>query len=140
MSWDHYFLEMAALAATRSKDPSSKVGAVIADEKHRIVSVGFNGLPRGVQDHANRLEDRELKLRMVIHAEVNAILFAQRDLAGCTMYVSPFMPCAQCAAMIVQVGVKKVVTPSDLPDRWSTDSGVAKTMFREAEVELYIVP
>ena len=115
--WEERFMSMARLVATWSRDPSTKVGAVIVDRRKRIVSVGFNGFPAGVDD---TIVSREQKILRAIHAEANAILFAQRDLAGCTIFVT-HPPCAQCAALIVQCGITRVVSPIPTPDfasRW----------------------
>src|SRR3990172_2103187 len=81
-AWDSRFLRLAEFVAQWSKDPNTKVGAVIVDGTHRIVSLGFNGFPRGVDDD-ERLRNRELKLKLMVHAEMNAILFAGRALDGC---------------------------------------------------------
>lgn len=126
----------ARWAAEKSKDPSTKVGAVIVDPSNRIVSVGFNGPPRGVPDDAGI--DRETKLMRTLHAEQNAILFAQRDLSGCSLYVT-HVPCARCAAMIVQTGIIEVNAPQ--PDdafleRWRKEYVEAGFMFHHAGVQL----
>ena len=97
--WDSRFLEMARLVSSWSKDPSTQVGAVITRGKF-VVSLGFNGHPKGVADTPDRLENREAKYRTIIHAEMNAILTAKQDLEGCTIYVWPFMPCSQCGAAV----------------------------------------
>ncbi|MBT3764776.1 MAG: CMP deaminase, partial [Rhodospirillales bacterium] len=91
--WDHRFLNLARFIANWSKDPSTQVGCVIADPMMRIVSTGFNGLPSGVEDTIERLENRDIKYEMVVHAERNAIIDAKRDLSGLTLYVWPLMPC-----------------------------------------------
>ena len=122
--WDRRFLDLAAGMATWSKDMSTQVGAIIVDRDQRIVSSGYNGFPRGVVDSIERYQDRDTKYRMVVHAEINAILFAKRDLTGCTIYVHPFMPCARCAAMVIQTGIKRVVYPpasEDILSRWADD-------------------
>ena len=80
--WQRRFFDLARLIATWSKDPSSQVGAVIVDDKKRIVSVGFNGLPMGVEDTAERLNVRELKYELIVHAEANAILTAPKSVSG----------------------------------------------------------
>jgi dCMP deaminase len=132
--WDQRFLGLAAHVAQWSKDPSTQVGAVIVDEKNRVVSLGFNGFPRGVED---RDMPREQKLLRTIHAEVNALLFARQDVEGCTMYVT-HPPCAQCAAKIVQAGIKEVVCLiSDVSycTRWESDMTEALDMYIEAGVE-----
>ena len=83
--WDRRFLDLAAGMATWSKDMSTQVGAIIVDRDQRIVSSGYNGFPRGVVDSIERYQDRDTKYRMVVHAEINAILFATRDLTGGTI-------------------------------------------------------
>ena len=134
-NWDHRFLAMAQLVATWSKDPSSKVGSVIADGK-RIVSLGFNGFPAGTDDDPSIYDNRERKYRRVLHAEQNAMSFAKRDLTGCTIYIT-HPPCTRCAAQIVQEGIKRVVCPSPSADflvRWEDDMREARAMFKEANV------
>jgi dCMP deaminase len=140
--WDKHFLEMARLVAERSKDPSTKVGAVIVDEHKRIVSTGYNGLPRGVDDSAERLENRETKYQIILHAEHNAVLFARRDLSGCTVYTSGFSPCAHCASILIQVGIKRVVSPratGEVAARWAKSLCLTNNLFREAGVQLDLV-
>lgn len=142
--WDRRFLDMAKLVAAWSKDPSTKVGAVITDElTHRIVSVGFNGFPRQCDDSRSLYADRETKLRRVIHAEMNAILFAARDLRGCTLYTWPFMPCARCAGVVIQSGVWRVVSsacPPDIAERWAVELEESRRLFDEAGVTYLEVP
>lgn len=103
--WDRRFLGLAKDPyATWSKDPSTQVGAVITKGNHQV-SQGYNGFPAGVNDDAERYADREFKYRAVIHAEENAIIWAGRDLTGCTIYVYPMPPCAGCAGKIIQSGI-----------------------------------
>lgn len=138
MKHKEWALELAKVVAKRSKDPSTKVGAVIFDPLGRVVSVGFNGLPMGVADLPQRLNDRAIKYRMTRHAEANALAFANRDLDGCTIVVT-HPPCAQCAGSIVQHGIARVIypTPSDeMFDRWVEDFIVSDVMFQEAGVEV----
>jgi dCMP deaminase len=94
--WDMRFLALAAHISSWSKDPSSQVGAVITDG-NRIVSLGYNGFAAKVKDAEERLGDRETKLQLTIHAEENAMIFAKRDLRGCTVYVT-HPPCPRCAS------------------------------------------
>lgn len=139
LRWDRYFQTMAQAVAAKSKDPSTQCGAVIADAKQRLVSVGYNGFARGVNDTPERYADRPTKLKLVIHAEANALLFAQRDLDGCTIYTWPFQPCATCAALVIQAGIARVVAPlpsAGILERWALDIDLAQQMFREAGVEL----
>lgn len=138
-NWDERFLGMAHLVSTWSKDPSTKVGAVIVDKNKRIVSTGFNGFPKGIHDFSFRYDNKMLKYKMIVHAERNAILFAQRDLAGCTLYTWPVPCCAECAAMVIQAGIKKVVVPNIdivVGPQWSESFRIADMMFREAGVEV----
>jgi dCMP deaminase len=137
--WDSRFLELAKLVSTWSKDPSTQVGAVITRDKF-VVSLGFNGHPKGVADTAERLENREVKYRTIIHAEINAILTAKQGLDDCTIYLWPFMPCSQCGSAIVQAGIKRVVAPKSDNDRWVESFAFTTQMFAEAGVELVILP
>lgn len=137
--WDNRFLELAKFVSQWSRDPSTKVGAVIVDKMNRIVSLGYNGFACGVDDNKERLNNREIKYKMVVHADANAILFAKRDLTDCIMYLYPFMACSNCASLIIQSGIKKVVAPKDMPDRWKKDIDLALEMFREAKVEVVLV-
>lgn len=139
MNWDKWLIGLAEYISTASKDPSTKVGAVIVDSDRRVVSVGYNGLPRGVEDSEERLNNREIKYRMILHAERNALLFSQRSLVGCIMYVYPMMPCASCASMIIQSGIKKVVAPYNDNPRWVDDFELSKQLFKEAGVELFLI-
>jgi len=137
--WDFRFLDLAKFISEWSKDPSTKVGAVIADRKKRIISVGYNGLPIGVDDSKERLENREVKYNLIIHAERNAILFAQRDLEGCSLYTWPFMPCSSCASIIVQAGIKRCIAPENHNPRWKDNFELSRTLFIEGEVELLLL-
>jgi dCMP deaminase len=117
ISWDEYFMGVAILAAQRSKDPSTQVGACIVDSDMRILSTGYNGFPKGCSDDEfpwNRDEAKgETKYQYVVHAELNAILNASgKQLAGSTVYVCLF-PCNECAKAIIQSGIKEVVYLSD---------------------------
>ena len=133
--WDLRFLEMARNAASWSKDPSTKVGAVIVDDDKRVISVGYNGFPKGVTDD-ERLNDREEKYKMIVHAERNALLFANKDVRNCNLFTYPFMPCSVCAGMIIQAGIKRVVTVRNNNSRWQKDFAVSCQMFKESEVDL----
>jgi dCMP deaminase len=116
--WDQRFLDMACLVGSWSKDPSTKTGAVIVDVQKRVVSVGYNGFPAQVVDDA-RLDCRELTYEIIIHAEVNALMFAQRPVIGCTLYTSPFMSCSRCAALLIQAGITRHVAPRNDAPRWA---------------------
>ena len=138
--WDRRFLELTSTVAQWSKDPSTKVGAVIVDDKNRVVSMGFNGFPRGTSDAEQRYGDRELKLKQIIHAEINAILFAKQDLAGCTLYVTPLAPCAQCASVIIQSGITRVVSlPNRENSKWIEHMKLAQLNFKDANVSFEVL-
>lgn len=137
--WDRWFLGLAEYVSTASKDPSTKCGAVIVDKKRRIVSVGYNGFARGVDDNPKHYLDRNVKLRKVLHAENNAILFADKPLDNCTIYTWPLSCCAHCAAMIIQKGIVRVVspmTPVAIAMRWGDDLILADGDLRHAGVKL----
>lgn len=139
--WDSRFLQLAEHISDWSKDPSTQAGAVLIDEHKRVVSVGYNGFPRKVRDSTPRYDNRELKYKLVVHAEVNAILFAHR-IIGCTLYTWPFQPCIRCAVQIIQVGIWRVVsppTPADKAARWAEEMNLAQDMFHEAAVKLDIL-
>ena len=117
ISWDEYFMGIAQLSALRSKDPSTQVGACIVDKAHKVVSIGYNGMPVGVDDECipwGHGEGLESKYLYVCHAELNAILNTRDSahLNGCTLYVTLF-PCNECAKAIIQAGVSEVVYLSD---------------------------
>ena len=134
--WDRRFIELAQHIATWSKDPSSKVGAVIVDEHRRVVSVGFNGFPAGVSDEE---VPRERKLLRVVHAEMNACAFATAPVRGCTIYVT-HPPCSNCAAILIQKGIFRVVYPTpeeSFKQRWHEHYSEAILMFMEAGVNVY---
>ena len=135
--WDYNFLELAKTVSTFSKDPSTKVGAVIADENNRVVSIGFNGFPKGIKDD-HRLDNREMKYQIVVHAEVNALLFAERSVKGCTLYTWPFMPCCRCASSIIQAGIRRVVSLENKEERWLDSFRLSHDMFTEARIPLVL--
>lgn len=137
IGWHEFFLGMAKYVSKKSKDPSTKVGCVIVDDRWRVVSVGYNGFPKGITDD-ERLNDREIKYQMVLHAEQNAILFAERCLKGCTIYTWPFQPCSICASTIIQAGIKRVVTVPNTTGRWEENFELARKNFMDAGVEFWI--
>jgi dCMP deaminase len=138
LDWDQYFMSMAHLAAFRSKDPNTQVGACIVNPQKRVVGLGYNGFPHGCDDAVYSWEREgeflETKYPYVVHAELNAILNSIQNLAGCTIYVSLF-PCNECAKAIIQSGIKKVIYESD---KYTGTEGniAAKKMFQDAGVTL----
>ena len=138
-NWHQRFLSLAEHIAQWSKDPSTQVGAVIVDTDRRIISTGYNGLPQGVTDSDERLQVRETKYEMIVHGEINAILFAKQDLQGSTLYTWPLMPCSRCAGIVIQSGVKTVVAPYNDNPRWADSFTLSETMFRESNVKLILL-
>ncbi len=113
IDWDEYFMGIAFLSALRSKDPNTKVGACIVDRDHKVVSIGYNGMPRGVDEDKiswAKGEGLDSKYLYVCHAEFNAILNTRDGTAlqGCTLYVTLF-PCNECTKAIIQTGIKEIV-------------------------------
>jgi len=136
IDWDSYFMGVAKLSAQRSKDPNTQVGACIVDNDKKIVGCGYNGAPNGFNDEVmpwNRDGDFiNTKYAYVCHAEVNAILNSHADLRGTTIYVDLF-PCNECAKIIIQSGIKKVIYFSDKYN--GTDGNiVAKKLFDECGI------
>ena len=119
ISWEEYFMSIAILSALRSKDPHTKVGACIVSEEHKVLSLGYNGMPHGVDDQKipwagsdSGKEINETKYPYVCHAELNAILNSNHNLKGSTLYVTLF-PCNECTKAIIQSGIRKIVYLSD---------------------------
>lgn len=145
--WDRRFLDVAKTFSKFSKDPSTKVGAVIVDREGRVVGTGYNGFPRGVSDDPERYNNRELKYELVVHAEVNAVLTAGHQARGGTLYVypgfgSPCM-CTGCAKAAIQAGIRRVVGLNEEIDaerlaRWSASLHNAQLMCDEAGLEVSI--
>ena len=113
ITWDEYFMGVAKLSALRSKDPNTQVGACIVNDENRIMTVGYNGLPRGCSDDDFPWEREgnpyDTKYAYVCHAELNAILSCgTADLRNNRVYVTLF-PCNECAKAIIQAGIKRVV-------------------------------
>lgn len=135
--WDLRFLDLAKNVSEWSVDPSTKVGCVIATNDNRILSLGYNGFPRGVEDIKSRYEDRPMKLKLVCHAERNALDNAHFDVSGATLY-STLYTCNECAKSIIQRGIKRVVTPKPVIDdrgdifNWKE----ADLMYKEAGVKV----
>lgn len=139
--WDHWFFGLAEYTASASKDPSTKVGAVVTGANdRRKVSFGYNGFPPGIADD-DRLADREKKYGLVIHAERNALDNATFDVIGGTLYCTVH-PCKDCAKSIISRRIRRVVTgpiPKIEPGRWTEEIPGAQELLREAGVEVVIL-
>lgn len=136
LKWDNRFLDLAEHVSKWSKDPSTQVGAVIVRPDNTIVSLGYNGFPRGVNDSPQNLHNREHKYPRVVHAEVNAILMAKEPLANCTLYVTPLSPCSSCAGVIIQSGIRRVAFRSAYigTEKWNASFAISAEMFEQAGV------
>lgn len=134
--WDIDFLRLAEFWAQRkSKDPSTQVAAIITDARKSIVGIGYNGFPRGVDDTPARLNDRPIKYKYVVHAEPNAILIAGDRARGGTIYTWPLFTCNECAKLVIQAGISRVVAPNMEEERWASAYDISLTMYHEAGVE-----
>lgn len=137
------FVKIAQAISEMSKDPSTKVGAVVIDDDFTILATGFNGFPRGVVDSYARLTDRSTKLKFISHAEANAIAQAARvgaKLFGSTLVVTALHPCSNCAKLIIQSGIKRVIAPTmkgdSINEQWIAERDLSNIMFEEAGVEV----
>ena len=138
--WDKRFLKLAKHISEWSKDPSTQVGCVVVGPDREIRSTGFNGLPRGIEDNDERLNDREIKYPLICHAEENAIMHAARigiSLKDCTAYVT-WPPCTRCARSLIQAGISTIIYPenTEIPERWITDFNLSLNMLKEANINL----
>lgn len=137
--WNHRFYDLAKLVSQWSKDPSTKVGAVIVNNDKQVLALGYNGFPRGVYDSQSRYEERDVKHKFVVHAERNALDNAFTDVRGASMYVTHF-PCSECAKGIIQRGIRKIFTPPPDPNKqYIQEEGLINasiTMFIESGVEI----
>lgn len=154
LKWDRHFLDLCQAHAVMSKDPSTRVGAVIVGPDKEIRSAGFNGFPRGIQDLPERLEDRDTKLKLIVHGEMNAILAAARvgiPLKGCTLYLLATdnsgaiwggPPCTRCTVEIIQAGISEIVSypPKSVPSKWHADLGLSGQLLTEAGIIYREVP
>jgi len=134
-SWPHRFIRLAEHVAQWSKDPSTKVGAVIIRPDKKVAGLGYNGFPRGIADI--NLDDRNHKYPRMVHAEVNAILNAHGSVQGCSLFTWPLPPCDRCATFIIQAGIISVASPKsseDVENRWAKSLGIAHELLKEAGV------
>ena len=139
--WKRRFISLAKHVSEWSQDPSTQVGAVIVRPNKSVASVGFNGFPQGVEDTKERYLDRDMKLKLTVHAEQNAIIFTNESLVGYTIFTYPLFPCSICAGFIIQSGITHVVAPDstygkyiESKDRWKDSNELAKSMFKERGV------
>jgi len=145
--WQRRFLELAKSVAAWSKDPSRQVGAVIVNPDTRtILSLGYNGFPRNIEDTPTRLNDRDIKYKYVVHAEMNAIYnasFTGTSLRGAHMFIYGLPICNECAKAVIQVGIERIVMPSfdntmNSP-KWVNSWETSQELFREAKVSYQFI-
>jgi dCMP deaminase len=146
--WDRHFLQLCIDHARMSKDPNTRVGSVIVGPDRELRSAGFNGFPRGIEDSWCRLHDRDVKLELIVHGEMNALMAAARvgiPLKGCTLYLAATddtgtqwggPPCSRCTVHLIQAGIAEVVSfpIKAVPSRWHDDLAFARTLLHEARV------
>lgn len=137
------FLPVARALAAMSKDPSTKVGAIILADDGDVISVGFNGFPRGVFDDKSRYQDRPTKLKLIAHAESNAIAQAARkgvSIKGSTLLVTALYPCTNCAKQVIQSGIRRVLAPAvhapHTNEEWREERRISEWMFAEAGIQI----
>jgi dCMP deaminase len=135
--WDARFLFLARLVGSWSKDPSTQVGAVIVRPDKTVASVGFNGFCQKADDSPELYNDREFKLKRIIHAEINALLFCREPKDGYTLYSSQ-IPCSYCAIHLIQAGIRLFVfppLPKESEARWGEDKALTLSYFAECGVD-----
>ena len=138
MNWDEYFLAIAETVALKSKDPSSKMGCVIVDQNKRVVSLGYNGLIQGANESKMTLTERPMKYYFAIHSEMNALLFAHRDLTGCTLY-NRVATCENCLKYCLQAGIKRFVYRELRVHSYSTDPKKSMTNIETDEAVIRLL-
>jgi dCMP deaminase len=138
--WDNRFMKLAREISTWSRDPSTKIGAVIVNDERRILATGYNGFPRGIADTEERLNDREQKYPRIVHGEMNALMNALYNgvsVKGATLYVWGLPVCAECTKNVIQSGIAHVViTPTEhSPKKWQDQwNSMSLPMYEEARV------
>jgi dCMP deaminase len=135
-------MRVAREISTWSRDPSTKIGAVIVNDERRILATGYNGFPRGIEDTEERLNDREQKYPLIVHGEMNALLgalYSGVSVKDATLYVWGLPVCAECTKNVIQSGIKRVVItyPEHAPEKWQTQwNNMSKPMYEEAGVSI----
>jgi dCMP deaminase len=142
LKWDNRFMRLAQEITSWSKDPSTKVAAVVVSPDMTLISSGYNGPARGVRDDIPDRMERPLKYKVNVHAEVNSICNAARQgssTMGGTLYVVGLPPCSLCASPMINAGIVRVVVPKmEVPERWQEDLDLANLLLQEAGVEVCI--
>ena len=137
--WADRYMKLAQVISTWSKDPSTKVGAIVVGHNGEILSQGYNGFPRKIKDTNNRLNNRSEKYKYIIHAEMNAIFNASLNgvsLQNSSIYIYGLPICHECAKGIIQVGIKNVIIHKQIKDNWQESCQIAQEMLIEAGVTI----
>lgn len=143
--WDARFMRLAREISTWSKDPSTKIGAVIVNDERRILATGYNGFPRGIDDSEERLNDRDQKYPRIVHGEMNALmnaLYSGVSVKDATIYVWGLPVCSECTKNVIQSGIKRVVIThiDNSPEKWQHQwITMSKPMYDEAGVSITYV-
>ena len=137
--WDLRYLQLAKEVSSWSKDPSTQIGAIAVGTKGQVLSQGYNGFPRGIEDRVSYYENRETKYKYVVHAEMNVIYNATYNgvsLDGATLYVTGLPVCSDCAKGIIQVGIRRVVMiEQNVPQKWIESWKTTAGMFEQANID-----
>jgi dCMP deaminase len=142
MNWDEYFINLANSIKLKSKDNSTKIGAVIVGKENEIVSTGYNSFPRGIDDNVPERQERPEKYYWMAHAELNSIINSARigvSTNHCVMYMSCSIPCADCAKAIINAGICKIYCKKDdesIGVHWKESQLRSIQMFKETGVEV----
>lgn len=137
--WDLRFLELAKLVSSWSKDPSTKVGAVIVRPDKSVLSVGFNGFPKNMPDNKEWYDNREEKYSRIVHGEINALIHTNGSVSGSILYTYPFAPCDRCCVQMIQAGIIRIVAPKPSEDaltRWKAAFEKARLYCEQSNVEI----
>lgn len=137
--WDERWLTISSAYAEFSKDPSKKIGAVIVKD-NRVISAGWNGLPRNIEDTKERLTNKDVKYSMIVHAELNAVFNAAyhgQSINESTLYVYGLPPCSNCVKGLIQTGIKRIVAfydPAGVNEKWRTEQELSVILMKEAGI------
>ena len=140
--WKYRYLDLADQVGSWSKDPSRKIGAIAVGKHGQVLAQGYNGFPRGISDMDERYNDRQLKYKYVVHAEMNCIYNAADNgvsLRGADLYVTGLPTCSDCAKGVIQVGIKRVFMRADVPEAWIDSWKLTQSFFNEAGVKYELI-
>jgi|TARA_R110002167_G_C12694674_1_gene652774 dCMP deaminase len=137
--WNKRYLDLARNIAQWSKDPSTQCGAVVIGQSGQVLSQGYNGFPRGMDDDEELYNDRNSKYDRIVHAEMNAIYNCAHSgvsLNGATLYVHGLPCCHECSKAIIQVGIKEVVMSESNNIRWNDSCSKGMDFLEEAGIKI----